>query len=89
MRSPIFSEKVSDSLTISLCHASMDIKQGYWLYDKTQGMNLAMGADTIEKAYLQALKYYQTKLAQVESDYKILNQKVDSFLSQFSEEEED
>lgn len=88
-RPAISSEKLSDSLTISERHASSEHKQGYWLYDKTQGMNLSMGAATKEAALLEALQYYQKRLATVEADYKELTAKVDSFLVQFSSNDTD
>jgi len=89
MRPAISSEKISDTLTISLCHADSEhrIEPNYWLYDKTRGMNLAMGAETKEAAYLEALQYYQNRLMDVELKYKILTDKVNGFLSQFPEED--
>ena len=79
----ISSVKFSDTLTMSLCH------DGYWLYDKTRGMNLSMRAKTSEDAFVEALTYYQKRLADVESNYKSLQSKVDSFVSQFVEEDND
>lgn len=83
MRPAISSVKLSDTLTMSLCH------DGYWLYDNTRGMNLAMHAKTSEDAFLKALTYYQKRLADVESNYKSLQSKVDSFVSQFVEDNEE
>ncbi|QAY00774.1 hypothetical protein Ecwhy1_500 [Escherichia phage Ecwhy_1] len=74
---------LSKSLSISQC------TDGYWLFDETRGMNLAMRAKTAEAAYLEALEYYQERLTEVEEDYKSLKAKVDHFVGQFIEEDDD
>lgn len=74
---------LSKSLSISHC------TDGYWLYDETRGMNLAMREKTAEAAYIQALEYYQERLKEVEEDYKSLKAKVDHFVGQFIEEDDD
>ncbi len=76
-------EKLSPTLSISECN------DGYWLYDETRGMNLAMQAKTEQAAYVQALEYYQRRLQEVESNYTSLRSKVDHFVGQVVEEEED
>lgn len=62
---------------------------GYWLWDETRGMNLAMYAKTPEAAFVKALEYYQNRLLTVESKYNSLQTKVDQFVSQFTEDEEE
>lgn len=79
----ISSVKLSDTLSMGL------YSDGYWLHDKTRGMNLSMRAKTQEQAFVEALTYYQRRLLEVESKYKSLSAKVDSFVSQFVEDEED
>ncbi|WOL23056.1 hypothetical protein [Escherichia phage vB_EcoM_JNE01] len=74
---------LSKTLSISQC------TDGYWLFDETRGMNLAMRAKTAEAAYIQALEYYQERLKEVEEDYKSLKAKVDHFVGQFNEEDDD
>ncbi len=74
---------LSKSLSISQC------TDGYWLFDETRGMNLAMRAKTAEAAYLEALGYYQERLKEVENDYNNLKAKVDHFVGQFIEEDDD
>lgn len=74
---------LSDTLAITEC------KDGFWLYDKTRGMNLAMRAKTRDVAFTEALTYYQERLAEVEKAHKELTAKVDAFVSQFTEDEED
>ena len=73
---------LSDNLTLSEC------ADGFWLYDSTRGMNLAMRAKSTNEAFTQALTYYQERLIQVESDYKILKLAVDAFVDQINEDEE-
>lgn len=65
--------------TLSLVECS----DGYWLYDTILGMNIVMGAKTEQDACIEALLYYQKRLVEVKKDYKILNDKVENFLSQF------
>jgi hypothetical protein len=62
---------------------------GYWLYDTVVGMNLAMRAKTEQDAYIEALLYYQKRLAKVKTDYNNLDDKVQTFVSQFLNEDED
>lgn len=82
MRPAISSVKLSDTLTMSLC------RDGYWLYDKTRGMNLSMRAKTSEDAFVEALTYYQKRLADVEKAYNCLQSRVDSFVNQFVDDSE-
>lgn len=76
-------EKLSPTLSISECN------DGYWLYDDTRGMNLAMQAKTEQAAYVQALEYYQRRLQEVESNYKSLRSKVDHFVGQVADDDDD
>jgi len=86
-RSAISSEELSDTLTISEYYAIGEHSRGFWLYDKTRGMNLAIGAKTREAALVKAITYYQKRLNSVEINYKSLCEKVDSFIGQFKEDE--
>lgn len=61
-------------------------KDGWWLYDYTRGMNLAMRATSKDEAFTEAIQYYQKRLTKIESEYKILSEKVDQFVSQFIDE---
>ena len=61
---------------------------GYYLYDYVVGMNISMRAKTEQDACIEALLWYQKKLVDAKLDYKILNDKVESFLSQFDIEED-
>lgn len=75
---------VIETDTISL----WECKDGFWLYDETRGMNLAMRAPSSDLAFLEALEYYQGRLLTVESALKVLKDKVDLFVSSLEEEEE-
>lgn len=63
-------------------------QDGFWLYDKTRGMNLSMRAKTPLDALVEALGYYQRRLADVESKYRDLEVKVNDFVGQFIKEED-
>ena len=39
-----------------------------------------------QDAYIEALLYYQKKLTEVKKDYKLLNEKVENFISQFDKD---
>lgn len=75
--------KYDETLSLTEC------KDGYWLYDKTRGMNLSMRAKTKDEAFFKALKYYQERLMFVESELKALNGKVDQIADIFGLEEID
>lgn len=77
------SEKLSATLTLT-----HEDKTGFWLYDKTRGMNLSMRAKSSTDAFVEALTYYQKRLMTVEQQHKELSAKVDAFVAQFAEPEE-
>ncbi len=72
--------------TLTLCEIESGGSKGFWLYDDTRGMNLAMRAKTERDAFVEALEYYQKRLTEVERSYTSLKGQVDSFVSQFVEE---
>lgn len=76
-------EKLSDTLTLT------NSTDGFWLYDKTRGMNLAMHAKTSTAAFVEALTYYQERLGKVEQEHASLTAKVDVFVAQFVEDDDD
>jgi hypothetical protein len=78
----IRSIKLTDTLTISEC------KDGYWLYDKTRGMNLVMRAKTEQDAYVDAITYYQKRCAEIEHKKKKLYDSVNSFIESLSDNDE-
>lgn len=80
--------KVISSVVLSSKLNLSECTDGYWLYDETRGMNLAMKAKTAQEAFVEALSYYQDRLTTVESDYKELKQKVDAFVSDFVQDDD-
>lgn len=70
------------SETLSLCEYKTGGSLGFWLYDKTRGMNLSMRAKTETAAFIGALEYYQRRLFTAESELKSINEKVDIFVTQ-------
>ena len=83
MRPAIKSTVLNDTLTLSECH------DGFWLYDKTRGMNLAMRAKTPTDAFVKALTYYQSRTSEVETAHRKLSGLVDTFVSNFTDDEEE
>jgi hypothetical protein len=71
-----------DTLSLHEC------TNGYYLYDYVVGMNISMRAKTEQDAYIEALLYYQRRLVEVKTDYKTLNDKVETFLSQFDRDDD-
>lgn len=82
MSKAISSVHLTDTLTLSECN------DGFWLYDKTRGMNLSMRAKTESAAFIECISYYQKRLAEVETDHRALSEKVESFVSQFVNDDE-
>ena len=80
--------KLSETLTLSEYTSPRNESFGFWLYDKTRGMNLSMRAKTAEDAFVAALTYYQKRLTEVEQAHRALTQKVDAFVAQFAEDED-
>lgn len=82
MAKTISHEKLSDSVAITEC------SDGWWLYDETRGINLAMRAKSRDAAFMAAITYYQRRLIEVETRYRTLQSKVDCFVGQFVEDYE-
>ena len=78
-----FLKTVFENQTFSLCECT----DGFWLYDQTRGMNLAMREKTEQAAFIEAIMYYQQRLLETEAKHRDLMGKVDTFLSQFSDDE--
>ena len=62
---------------------------GYFLYDYVIEMNISMRAKTEQDACIEALLYYQKTLQELKLNYKTLNNKVEKFVSEFLDEEND
>ena len=89
MRPAISTVKLSDTLTLSQCHRHDDKPAGFWLYDKTRGMNLALAEPTEIAALTEALTYYQKRLKRVSGEYKALYDKVSAFIVEVRGDDED
>lgn len=79
----ISSTKLSSTLTLSECH------DGFWLYDKTQAMNLAIKAKSSTEAFVQALTYYQDRFSEVSIKHRDLRAKVEAFVEPFLNQEDE
>lgn len=64
-------------------------KDGWWLYDETRRVNLSMRAPSAQAACEEALGYYQQRLLVVEAELTALSMKVEAFVTQFKECEEE
>lgn len=80
-RPPISHTQLSPTLGLSECH------DGFWLYDTTQGMNLAMRAKTRDEAFIEALTYYQDRLKDVEGRLNTLSRHVADFIDKVSDDD--
>lgn len=78
----ITNTKLSDTLNLAEC------ADGFWLYDSTRGMNLSMRAKSSTDAFVEALTYYQKRLATVEQAHSSLQAKVNAFVAQLVGDEE-
>lgn len=76
---------VFENETINLSHGH----DGYWLYDETRSMNLSMKAKTEQEAFVEAIRYYQQRLIEIETAYKKIKNQVNAFVSQFTDEDQD
>ena len=79
MSKVIATTDLSDTLTLT------EYQHGFWLWDETREMNLAIKAKTLVDAFVEALHYYQERLTQVEAAHKHLRAKVDAFVAQTEE----
>lgn len=80
-RPPITHTVLNDTLAISECH------DGWWLYDKTMSVNIAIRAKTRDDAFVEALTYYQKRLTSVENSLSSLRGMVETFVEQFVTDE--
>ncbi len=75
------------SETLSLCwYPPTSGHHGFWLYDETRGMNLAMRAKSEQDAFVEALTYYQERLKELETELHSLQTKVNAFVGQFADD---
>lgn len=62
-------------------------KEGFWLYDKSRGMNITMKAKTEQEAFIKALTYYEKRLTEVETELESITNKVSNFINEFSNDD--
>lgn len=72
----------NDNFSLSEC------SDGFYLYDYIREMNIAMRAKNEQEAYIEALIYYQKRLSILEYNHRDLQKKVQAFISQFVDENE-
>lgn len=74
--------KIISSVTLSNTLWLVECKDGFWLYDETRGMNLAIRENSPTAAFVKSLTYYQERLTRIEKEYKDIKEKVDTFVKQ-------
>jgi len=79
MQNAISSVKLNENLLL------VEYRDGFWLYDKTKGLNISMRANTAIDALVEAICYYQNRLTTIENEYKETKFKIANFISQFTD----
>ena len=74
----------NEQFTLTFCDYTDDRTTGdygYWLYDKTKGMNLSMKAKIETQALIEGLMYYQKRLTEIESSYNSMRGRLHLFMA--------
>lgn len=66
---------LTDTLSLQQC------TDGWWLYDKQTGMNIAMRSANERDAFVNALTFYQKQYRNYRECYESLEQSVDNFIN--------
>lgn len=69
--------------------ALTEYTDGLYLHDSTRGMNISMYCKTPEEAYVKGITYYQRRLKIVETELSTLRAKVDRFLAEMRDEDDE
>ena len=92
-RPAISSEELNEHLTLSECHPDSECRvNNWWLYDDRAfgtGCNIAMRAKTKEEAFVEAIEFWAERCLEIEQKHKDLKSKVDNFVNQFVESEDE
>lgn len=75
----------TDTISLTKCPEGRG-DNGYWLYDKTVGINLAMRAKTEQEAFTKAIEFHQNRYKKIEKEYADLKNKVENFVGLFVED---
>lgn len=81
MGKPIRNIFKTNTLTLTEC------TDGYYLWDKIAGFNISIHAKSEQQAFIEGLEYYQRSHFNLKKEYRELDNKVQSFLSQFEKED--
>lgn len=77
------SKDLGKNLAIYECQRDGEGPQGFWIYDRIAGMNLAMREPDRDKAFVDVIEYWQKRCISAEIEYESLHEKVDAFVSHF------
>lgn len=78
------SGKLLSKMTLSETLNLVETTTGWWIYDTTRGVNIAMHEATPLDAFIYALEYYQRRLGEVETAHKKLRGQVQTFVGNFT-----
>lgn len=89
-RPAIKNEKLNEFITLSECHPDSECRtNNWWLYDERAGCNIGMREKTRDDALIEAIEHWAEKAQKLELAYVELKKKVDAFVIQFAESEDD
>lgn len=72
----------TETLTLTEC------RDGYYLWDKVAGFNITIQAKSEQQALIEGIECYQRYYSKLQKEHKELSNKVDSFLCQFSRDDD-
>lgn len=74
--------KLTETLSLSEC------TDGFWIYDKMQGINISMRAKDETAAFIEAIGYYQRRTHSLKGRVKHFEKSFENFLSELSDSDE-
>jgi hypothetical protein len=83
MSKVISNTKLTPTLSLAEC------TDGFWLWDDNGKQNLSMKAKTAQDALVEALDIALERCARFEKAHAELSQKVEAFVSQFRDDDEE
>ena len=93
-RPAINSTKLNQNLILSERHPDSECHtNNWWLYDKRAynggGANIGMRTKSRDEAFIEAIEFWAKRAILAEQKYNQLKDRVDIFVSQFAEPEEE
>jgi hypothetical protein len=89
-RPAISSIELNGNISLSECHPDSECRTvNWWLYDERAGMNIGMRAETRDTAFIEAIEYWAERATKAERAHSELAAKVNAFVGQFTEAEDE